>query len=115
MGVDFKPVRDLTKKRYSTSQKFLSEHETVNRIQYAQEKFTNDNSAGAMAQANTINDISVTTSGVAVNHKLGRTYTGFNIIKNSSSASVFIDDNNSNKDKVIKLKSSSATTVSITG
>lgn len=114
MGVShFKPIRDLTKKKYSTSMKILGDDEVQNRVQYMQEKFINDNSAGDMAQSNRIENITVTTSGVNVNHKLGRVYTGFNVIKNSSSASVYVDDNNNMKDLIIKLKSSATTTVSI--
>lgn len=109
----FKPVRALNRKRYSTSLKIMSDDESTNRIQFLQEKFINDNSAGDMSQSNKIENITITTAGVNVDHKLGKPYNGFNVIKNSSSANVYIDEKNNMKDLIIKLKSSATTVVTI--
>lgn len=110
----FRATRDLTRGRYKVSQKFMSQDESVNRAQVSQEKFTND----AANRSSEIVDIAVTTSGVNINHKLGRAYSGFNVIKNSSNANVYIDSANTeaeaNKALFIRLKSSSNTTISIT-
>ena len=118
VGNSFRPVRDLTKTRYNVSQKIIGENQDYNRGQFLQEKFTNDSAI----QSNQINDIAISTSGTIVNHKLGKPYSGFNVIKNSANANVYIDpttdvrgsEANMNKDSFIKLKSSVATTISIT-
>jgi hypothetical protein len=109
----FKPVRDLTKKRYTISQKVMSEDESFNRGQFLQEKFTND----SKIQSNQINDVVITTSGTNVNHKLGKAYNGFNVIKNSANANVYIDSTkeaDAHKDSFIRLRASTQTTISIT-
>lgn len=119
MGVNpFRSTRDINKTRYSVSQKIVGENQENNRTQFMQEKFTND----SKIQSNQINDVVILTTGTNVNHKLGKAYTGFNVIKNSTGASVFIDPSvdtkgseaNLNKDSFIKLKSSATTTISIT-
>lgn len=109
----FLPRRDLSRGRYSVSQKVVSQDEAINRIQSNQERFTND----SVLKSNQIDDILVTTSGVNINHKLGKEYSGFNVIKNSSNANIYIDstdESNKNKNNFIRLKSSSDTTISIT-
>jgi hypothetical protein len=113
MASDFTSRRDLNKRRYSTVQKIQTSDDATNRMQYVQEKFVNENSTQQTSGSNTISDISVTALGVDVNHKLGRSYIGFNVIKNSSNANIYIDDSNEHKDLIIKLKSSSPTTITI--
>lgn len=114
MGVSrLRQTRDLNKTRYSVSQKIVGENQENNRTQFLQEKFTND----SKIQSNQINDVVILTTGTNVNHKLGKAYTGFNVIKNSTGASVFIDSTteaNANKNSFIRLKSSATTTISIT-
>ena len=114
MANSFRPTRDLTKSRYQVSQKFMSKEEAVNRAQIAQEKFTNDSGV----KSNQINDVAISTSGTNINHKLGKAYSGFNVVKNSSNANIYIDSSNAeaeaNKASFIRLKSSAATTISIT-
>jgi len=115
MGVNsFRPVRDLTKTRYSVSQTIIGENQDYNRGQFLQEKFTNDSAA----PSSQTNDIQILTTGTIVNHRLGRAYSGFNVVKNSTSANIFVDtlnaEANNNKDKFIRLKSSATTTISIT-
>lgn len=114
MANSFRATRDLTRSRYQISQKFMSAEEAVNRSQVAQEKFTNDSGV----KSNQINDVHVLTTGTNINHKLGKKYSGFNVVKNSSNANIYVDTANTeaeaNKDSFIRLKSSSNTTISIT-
>jgi hypothetical protein len=113
MVSDFTPSRNMSIKRFSVSQKIVSSSEELNRVQSIQEKFINDNSA----IQNQINDVVIKTTGTNINHKLGKKYSGFNVIKNSSNSNIFVDDSNdearANKDKFIRLISSSDTTISI--
>lgn len=115
MPTDFTPKRNLDLKRYSTVQKIQTSDDATNRMQYVQEKFVNDNSTQQTNQANTLSDISIGTSPTSVNHKLGRAYTGFSVIKNSTGANVYQvnESSNENKDSIIFLQASSATVVTI--
>jgi hypothetical protein len=109
----FRPVRDLSRRRYNVSQKIIGQDENFNRGQFLQEKFTNDSAI----QSNEIKDVVISTSGTNVNHKLGKAYAGFNVIKNSTNANVYIESTteaDANKASFIRLKASAQTTISIT-
>lgn len=101
-------IRDLNKQRYQVSQKIRTDNEDLARIQAMQEKFINDQKQ----IENTISDIRITTSGVLISHKLGRNYSGFSVIAQNTSASIYIV-NDGMKDKFIKLKSDVDTTATI--
>ena len=114
MAGSFIPTRDLNKVRYSTSQKIYTEDETLGRIQNIQEIFTNSQSNQINKNAVRIDGVSLTTASSDVSHKLGRVYSGFTLINSSNGAGVYEDSaENKYKDRIIKLKSSSPTIVSI--